>query len=123
MIRHQNVNTSSYFSSLCEVQLEQRRVPTACYQEVQGNKSVVRFLNERCAQWVNGEKELQTLKNWSEHPKIDKECRQKIHQRVAELEYVLEEKDPLEYFRAQRADLARNLKSAVLWKTSRNHKP
>lgn len=112
----------SYLSSLCEVQLEQRRVPTACYREVQKNNEMLRFLNERCAQWVVFEKNLTILKSWSRHPQIHKSCLDKMRERVAELEYVQEEQRPLEYFRSQKAQLAQNLKSEKTWKTTHNPK-
>ncbi len=117
------VNSATYLSALCEVQLEQHRVPTACYQEANLNKALVRFLNERCVQWITNEKDLKALKSWNEHPYIHKECSNKVRMRIAELEYIQEEKNPLEYFRTQRAELARNLKTSVLWKTSHSHKP
>ena len=123
-IRNPSLESSgSYLSSLCEVQLGQHRVPTACYEETNDNKTMVRFLNERCTQWIGAEKDLKSLKNWIEHPKIHKECWQKVRERIAELEYVQEEKNPLEYFRLQKAQLARNLKSSISWKTSHSRKP
>jgi len=111
-------SSTSYLSALCEAQLEQRRVPTACYQSA--DKTLIRFLDDRCAQWIDSEKNIKNLKDWSIHPHLSKRCFQLVHERAAELEYILEEKAPLEYFRSQ---LAQNLKSKSSWNTVRNRKP
>lgn len=95
-------DATASISELCREQIEARRVPVACYQEIhrlkhlEGQRLFVTFLDQRCLLALAEESRLSYLDNLIRHPLITTTCRSSANRRRERVRYALQDAKPLE---------------------------